>query len=252
MITIGICLKCIHTELLSRKTVYDSAYSINPYDQYMLRNVVAFKHVVPVRVIGVTMGPLECIAPLKRCLAFGVDRIYLINDACLAGSDTYATSYILSEAFKSIGGIDMYAFGEKSLDGETSQVPIGVASRLDLPYITGVKRINIFSDSCTHIKLDREFMGSFECLLQQLPFVASFKGSERTVCVPHLLNIKKSQTEEPIILTADALNLNREKCGKKGSKTNVIGTIDTVFQRNSTLVEGTLKDKAKVLQMLLS
>ena len=37
----------------------------------------------------------------------GADEAYLVTDRAFGGSDTYATSYILSQAIKMLGGFDV-------------------------------------------------------------------------------------------------------------------------------------------------
>ena len=250
MLTIAVCLKYVRSELLSEKQLNDLKYSINPYDLFMLEQIIAFKRIVPSRIVGIVMGPMECSEATKRSIAMGIDDLYLISDPCFSGSDTYATSYILSCALKKVGKIDMYAFGEKALDGETGQVPIGVASRLNLPYVTGIKKIIAYSDEC--IQLERQFMQKTEGLLQPVPFVLCFHGFSTFGTEINLAMLKKAQKYSPILINANSLQLNKQCCGQSGSKTKVISIEKKIPQRCSKILDGTSKEKADMFQILLS
>ncbi len=250
MLTIAVFLKYIRSELLSEKQLNDFEYSINPYDLFMLEQVVAFKKNVPSRIVGIVMGPMECLEATKRSIAMGIDDLYLISDPCFSGADTYATSYVLGCALKKIGKIDMYAFGEKALDGETGQVPIGVASRLDLSYVTGVEKIIAYSDEC--VRLKRQFMKKTEELLHPLPLVLCFHGFSTYGADINLSMLKKAQKYSPIIINANSLQINKQRCGQRGSKTKVINVEKMIPQRSSKILDGTAKEKADMFHILLS
>ena len=58
-------------------------------------------------VIALSMGPLKAEKVLKDAFALSADRCILLSDRKFGGSDTWSTSYILSEAVKKIGNIDL-------------------------------------------------------------------------------------------------------------------------------------------------
>lgn len=49
----------------------------------------------------------------------GADFRILLSSKSFAGSDTLATSYILSQAIKKIGGVVLVLFGKQTLDSDT-------------------------------------------------------------------------------------------------------------------------------------
>ena len=51
----------------------------------------------------------------------GADEAYLVTDRAFGGSDTYATSYILSQAIKKLGAYDVILGGKQAIDGDTGQ-----------------------------------------------------------------------------------------------------------------------------------
>ncbi len=117
----------------------------------------------------VTMGPPRASDMLKECLYMGADKAYLISDRKFAGSDTLATSYVLSEAIKYIGEFDIVFAGRQAIDGDTAQVGPQTAEKLGLPQITYAEKI-IELDK-RKITVKRKIDGGSETLEGQLPLL---------------------------------------------------------------------------------
>ena len=74
---------------------------VNPYDTYALENAARIKDAdKETKIVVISMGPEQAKAALKECLAIAADKAYLISDKVFGGSETLATSYILSESIK--------------------------------------------------------------------------------------------------------------------------------------------------------
>lgn len=115
---------------------------LNPYDGYALEAAAKIKDKNPnTNIIVVSMGPAQAEATLRKCLAIIADKAYLVTDRAFGGSDTYATSYILSEAVKYIQKeehirIDAIFCGKQAIDGDTAQVGPELAEHLGYPQVT--------------------------------------------------------------------------------------------------------------------
>ena len=92
------------------------------------------------KIVVVTMGPPQAVAVLKECVAIAADKGYLVTGRTFGGSDTLATSYILSHAIKKIeeteGAFDAIFCGKQAIDGDTAQVGPEIAEWLGLPQVT--------------------------------------------------------------------------------------------------------------------
>lgn len=119
----------------------------------------------------VTMGPPRASDMLKECLYMGADKAYLISDRKFAGSDTLATSYVLSEAIKFIGKFDIVFAGRQAIDGDTAQVGPQTAEKLDLPQITYAEEILNLEEKTITVK--RKIDGGSETLEGQLPLLVT-------------------------------------------------------------------------------
>jgi len=79
----------------------------NPEDKTALELALQIKDRYGGKVSAITMGPPKASEVLRDCLYMGADEVFLISDRKFAGADTLATSYVLSEAIKSIGKFDL-------------------------------------------------------------------------------------------------------------------------------------------------
>ena len=67
----------------------------------------------------------------------------MISDRAFAGSDTWATSYTLSQAIKKLGKFDLIICGKQAIDGDTAQVGPGIAEWLGIPQVTFAFKLEI-------------------------------------------------------------------------------------------------------------
>ena len=90
---------------------------------------------------AITMGPPKAADVLRECLYRGADRAILLTDRRAAASDTLATSYILSQAVRTIGRFDLVFCGRQAIDGDTAQVGPQCAEKLGIPQITYLEEL---------------------------------------------------------------------------------------------------------------
>ena len=74
-------------------------------------------------------------------MAWGADAGLHACDPAFAGSDTLATARALAAVLRAAGPFDLVLLGRNSIDGETGQVGPELAELLDLPFASGVRRL---------------------------------------------------------------------------------------------------------------
>ncbi len=114
---------------------------VNPYDGYALETAARIKDGNPdCKIVVLSMGPKQAESALRECLSIGADKAYLVSDKAFGGSDTLATSYILSQAIAKVeeqeGKFDIIFCGKQAIDGDTAQVGAEIAEHLGYPQIT--------------------------------------------------------------------------------------------------------------------
>lgn len=111
---------------------------MNTYDKNAIEVALSLREYYGGQVIILSMGPEENKKSIIEGISMGVDYGILLSSKSFAGSDTLATSYILSQAIKKIGGVDLVLFGKQTIDSDTGQVGPITAEFLDLPQITNI------------------------------------------------------------------------------------------------------------------
>ena len=193
---------------------------INPLDLYAIETAIRLKEQFCSEVTVISMGPAKAIEAIKEAIAMGCDRGILLSDRKFAGSDTWATSYVLSQCIKKIGNYSLILCGERATDGDTAQVGPGIASFLDLPLLTFTSEIiRLKKDS---IRVKRLVEGGYELLDTELPAVLTVV---KEINAPRLPTLKgKLRAREIKIPVWGPENIDaQDKClGLNGSPTRVV------------------------------
>ena len=115
---------------------------VNPFDGYALEAAARIKDKNPdTKIVVLSMGPQQAEAALREALAIAADKAYLVSDRAFGGSDTLATSYILSGAVAKVEELEGAKFdaifcGKQAIDGDTAQVGPELAELLGYPQVT--------------------------------------------------------------------------------------------------------------------
>ena len=169
----------------------------------------------------ITMGPPRASEMLKECLYMGADKAYLISDRKFAGSDTLATSYVLSEAIKHIGEFDFVFAGRQAIDGDTAQVGPQTAEKLNLSQVTYAENIQQIENNVARIK--RKIDGGHEVVEAKLPLLITVvKGANEPrpfnakylmiyKNAKTLLDLEKLANENSLLVLEDLVNEYKEK-----------------------------------------
>jgi electron transfer flavoprotein beta subunit len=117
---------------------------VNPLDLYGVELAIRLAEEHGGKTVALTMGPPNAVRALREVMAMGIDEGVLVTDRRFAGSDTWATSYVLAAAIRKLGSFDLVICGERATDGDTGQVGPAIAAFLGLPvvtYVAGVERV---------------------------------------------------------------------------------------------------------------
>ena len=192
---------------------------LNTYDAFALEQALRLKDKDPenVKITVISMGPPQAESMLRDTLAVGADKAYLVTDRKFGGSDTLATSYIISEAIKEVakkeGDYDMIFCGLQAIDGDTAQVGPEIAEHLDLPQVTYAYTAELNDEG---IKVLKEVEGGALNIQAKLPALVTFtKYGDEELRYPKIATIEQITFEEL------KENIDETAIGLKGSPTRV-------------------------------
>jgi len=229
----------------------------NHEDRIALEFALKVKDTHGGKVIALTMGPPRASEVLRECLYMGADEAYLVTDRKFAGADTLATSYVLSEAIKTIGSFDFVFAGRQAIDGDTAQVGPQTAEKLGIPQVTYAEEILEVKDRVVRVR--RKIEGGYEVLESALPVlitvlkdaaeprpfsakrVMTYKGAKSLLELEKLAEgnsllyidklVYEYRTRSLFIptLTAEDVHIDPARCGIKGSPTKVYAVESVVL-----------------------
>jgi electron transfer flavoprotein beta subunit len=215
----------------------------NPFDVYAVEEAVRIRDKVGGEVIALTMGPARADVVLREAISVGADRAVLLSDRAFGGSDTWATSYALSQAVRKIGGVDLVICGKQAIDGDTAQVGPGLAAQLGWSQATYVMAVTGIAEESLVVRRMHED-GWDSCRLR-LPAVLTVVKDINQPRVPTLRGRLAAQKME--IPTWGAADVGAElgKIGLEGSPTRVVKTEPPASRGKATLrIEGKAEDCA--------
>ncbi len=209
---------------------------VNPFDAYALEVAVRLKEKHGGTITVVSMGPEQAKVALKECLSVGADKAFLISDRVFGGSDTLATSYILSTAIKTIGNFDLIFCGKQAIDGDTGQVGPEIAEHLGYSQVTyAADVVEVNEDKIT---VKRENEEGFEIIESQLPAVITVI---KTAFEPRYATIRSkmaaNKIQIPTITSAD-MEFDIKRIGLKGSPTKVKKTFTPDLKKVGVKIKG--------------
>ena len=150
----------------------------NPEDIHALEAALEIKDRFGGTVTVITMGPPKAADVLRASLYRGADRAILLTDRRAAGSDTLATSYILSQAVATVENYDFVFCGRQAIDGDTAQVGPQCAEKLGIPQVTYLEKIiDVQGKKAT---LRRNIGGGWEDVETPLPVLVTVIESANT------------------------------------------------------------------------
>ena len=125
---------------------------VNPFDTYALEEGVRIKERYGGKVTAITMGPPQAEEALREVISTGADEAILISDSAFAGSDTWATAYVLAKAIGKIQEFDLVICGRQTIDGDTGQVGPELAEMLEIPFVAYVSQIEEMGDGQMRVR----------------------------------------------------------------------------------------------------
>lgn len=219
---------------------------LNPYDACALEKALQLKDKNPeIKVYCISMGPPQAEGMLKDCLAVGADGAYLITDRKFAGSDTLATSYILSSAIRKVeelvGKAEIIFAGKQAIDGDTAQVGPEIAEELDYAQITYGIDSELDGDK---IRVIRQLDLGDQKVESSFPVLVTFTKTD-DLRFPNMRNkLKARKAEIPQITFADMPNIDETRIGLKGSPTRVRKTYTPSVTKEGLIIQGKKSQEA--------
>jgi electron transfer flavoprotein alpha/beta subunit len=210
---------------------------MNPDDKNALEESLRIKEQQQnVEVVVFSMGPPQAETVLREAYAMGADQCILLTDRAFAGSDTWATSKIISSALKKIGNYDIIFCGRQAIDGDTAQVGPQIAEFLNIPQITYVKKLEIKGGK---VIAHRAVEDGYYEIEAKMPVLLTAIKELNKPRYPSVTGIYDAYREKNITVWGlNDIDVDRASIGLKGSPTRVKKTFPHAVEFNGEMLKG--------------
>ncbi|MDR2641652.1 MAG: electron transfer flavoprotein subunit beta/FixA family protein [Planctomycetaceae bacterium] len=242
----------------------------NPDDLHALEAALELKDRYGGKVTVVSMGPPKAAEILRDTLYRGADRAILITDRRAAASDTLATSYILSQAVRTIADYDFIFAGRQAIDGDTAQTAPQCAEKLGIPQVTCLTEIIELDANIATVK--RDIGNGWEILKVRLPAlftVVESANTPRTWSAKNMMRRKNNRIATEITTeqidsyksagrlmeqwNLDDIGADINRCGSSGSPTKVFRIQSVVLTKEGyTDIPPTQEGIAELIREVVS
>jgi len=216
---------------------------INPDDKSGIEAALSLREQIDGSTVTVvSMGPPQAEMALREALSMGCDEAVLISGRRFGGSDTLATSTIISAALKKIG-YDLIITGRQAIDGDTAQVGPQIAEHLCIPQVSYVE--DVFPEKDSLIVM-RQYEDRSHKIRVKLPCLLT---AIQDLAAPRYMTvggITDAAEKEVKVIDYEALSdlLNPAEIGLKGSPTNVVRSYTKEAKAQGTVLKGLTPDEA--------
>ena len=217
---------------------------INPFDMHAIEAGLLLREKVGGKVTVLTMGPPQAESALRDALAMGADDSVLLSDRAFAGSDTWATSNILSKAISKLGA-DVIICGKQAIDGDTAQVGPEVAEFLNIPHISYVRRIDDIAEKT--IKVQRLMDEGYDVVESSLPVLLTVVKELNEPRLPSLKGKMAAKKAEIKKWGLDDIGAEEVDIGLKGSPTKVKNVFAPEVKKDRKMLDGTPENQVTAL-----
>lgn len=222
---------------------------INPFDMYAIEEAVRIKEKSGGKVIALTMGPPQAEGALREAISLGADEAILLSDRAFAGSDTWATSYTLACAIRRIKDYDLIICGKQASDGDTAQVGPGIATHLDIPQVTYVKKIEEIKDKA--IRVWRMTEEGYEIIESGFPVLFTVVKEINSPRMPSLRGLMRAKSAKITCWAHKDLEADSENLGLGGSPTQVVKIFTPAARPSGEMLEGDIEVIARKLSDII-
>ena len=171
--------------------------TVSDMDIYATEAALQVKDVVPGSTVSVlSLGASHVMDVVKRPLAMGADKLYLVQDRDLASGDAMAIAHALAAAIRKIGPFDLIMAGRQSADLDQGIVATGLAMLLDLPVLTNAVRVQMNGE---WIQIDRIVDDGVDTVESKFPAVVTVSNELGQPRYATMRGIMAARKVDPVI-----------------------------------------------------
>jgi electron transfer flavoprotein beta subunit len=213
---------------------------LSPLDKRALEEGLRLKEAHGGKVLALAMAPPRARENLIEALAMGADEAYLLSDRIFAGSDTWATSRVLSKAVSKWGSFDLILCGDYSLDGSTGHVGPQIAEFLGIYNVSHVMAVEAVEAGILRARSMMEL--GYRVVETPLPVLLTVTREINTPRFTSLMGVIEAENKPLAVWSAADLGITGEDVGFIGSPTQTADVFLPERKRRAEILSGEPED----------
>jgi electron transfer flavoprotein beta subunit len=223
---------------------------INPYDEQAVELALRLKKTNGGNVTVLTIDEEASPTIVKHALSMGVDEGYVLADSTFKGSDSFSIAYILGQAIKKIGNVDLILCGRQAADWDEGVVGSLLAETLRYPLVTLAGSIEISEET---FKVKRVLLDGYQEFAVPKPAVITVSNEVGKPRLPSGWGIISVSRKEIPVWDASAINADLTLIGGDAARKELVKLSVPEIERQCELVDGETTEEAaeKLAEKLL-
>jgi electron transfer flavoprotein beta subunit len=218
---------------------------LGPLDKRALEEGLRIKETHGGRVFALAMAPPSARENLVEALAMGADEAFLLSDRVFAGSDTWATSLVLSRGIRKIGPFDLILCGDYSVDGSTGHVGAQMAEFLGVFNVSHATQVEKIESGVLRTKSMAE--AGTRILETPLPVLLTVTREINTPRFTSLLGVIEAESKPLVVWSAEDLAIDPAEIGFAGSPTQTADVFLPGKKRKAEMISGEPEELVKAM-----
>jgi len=174
------------------------------YDESALEAALQLRDEAGGTVTLLTLDGQDVTEWLQETMATGADEAILVQDAGLAGGDSFATAEVLARAIRKLGEPDLILCGRQASDTDAGVVGPALAEHLGLPSVAVVRRVQVQDG---RLVVERVIEDGFERLELSMPALLTVTSECYRLRYATMQNILAASMKEVVVWSAADLGL---------------------------------------------
>jgi electron transfer flavoprotein beta subunit len=214
---------------------------INPYDEQAVELALRIKEKSGGRVTVLTIDEEGSPKIIKHALSMGADEGYVLSDEAFFGSDSFSIAYILAQAIKKIGDIDIVLCGRQAADWDEGVVGSILAEKLKYPLVTMAESVEV-SDKT--LKVKRALLDGYQEFAIPFPAVVTVSSEVGKPRLPSGWGIISASRKEVPLWDSSTIDIDPALIGTTSSRKELVKLYVPARKRQCEIVEGETTEEA--------
>jgi electron transfer flavoprotein beta subunit len=223
---------------------------INPYDEQAVELALRVKETNGGKVTVLTINEEASPTIVKHALSMGADEGFVLSDESFLGSDSFSLAYILAQAIKKIGDVDLVLCGRQAADWDEGVVGSILAEKLEYPLVTLAGSIEVTDET---FKVRCVLLDGYQEFAVPKPAVVTVSNEVGRPRLPSGWGIISASRKEIPVWSASAIDADPIRIGSGVARKELVKLFVPRRERQCEFVEGETAEEAaeKLAEKLL-